>query len=389
MNSNVTVTAAQLAPNQRDVVLTLSPALAAGGSYTLTVRPLVVDRSASLNPCAGRSVTIAVPSVALPSVLTQVPETSTYTLVNQLSLANSTYSRHLGAPYSVDEGKFYNKAFDRLAYCLELVGTNGVTQWSYVSMDAFTDDLTKVGLPTADRKAGFQQYVTNVSIMAYSSATAPTPPIQTGAVARANIEFWPANYSAGNGKGIPGASDANYDFGDTWDGSLSAGHGSMQIHNYLAQQTVLSISQFTQGSTGMGFGTCNNAGNSGDKDWTFLSNQAAYTVKNLYVLARITGDVPMRSTANLRMWKQPTSQEVSEFSAVTFTAYSPDATSYQWFKNGVLIPGATQASYEIRRARVTDEGDYAVVAYKSISESTVSDAATLAVRQRGSIFILN
>ena len=389
LNSNVTVTAAQLAPNQRDVMLTLSPALAAGGSYTLTVRPLVADRSTSLNPCAGRTFTITVASNAVPAVLANIAETASYTLVNQLSLANSTYSRHLGAPYSIDEGKFYNKAFDRLAYCLELVGTNGVTQWSFVSMDAFTEDLTKVGLPTADRKAGFQQYVTNVSIQAYSSATAPTPPIQTGVVARANIEFWPANYSAGNAKGIPGASDSTYDFGDYWDGSVVAGHGCMQIHNYAAQQTILSISQFTQGSTGIGFGTCNNTGNASDKDWTFLSNQSAYTVKNLYVLARITGDVPMRSTANLRMWKQPASQEVSEFSAVTFTAYSPDATSYQWFKNGVLIPGATQASYEIRRARVTDEGDYAVVAYKSISETTVSTVATLSVRQRGLLFILN
>jgi hypothetical protein len=255
-------------------------------------------------------------------------------------------------------------------------------------MDAFTDDLTKVGLPTADRKAGFQQYVTNVSIQAYSSATAPTPPIQTGVVARANIEFWPANYSASNAKGIPGASDSNYDFGDYWDGSVSGGHGCMQIHNYAAQQTILSVSQFTQGSTGIGIGNCSYS-NGSDKDYTFIANQGAYTVKNLYVLARITGDMPMRSTANLRMWKQPVSQEVSEFSAVAFTAYSPDATSYQWFKNGVLIPGATQASYEIRRARVTDEGEYAVVAYKSISETTVSTAATLSVRQRGSLFILN
>ena len=66
--------------------------------------------------------------------------------------------------------------------------------------------------------------------------------------------------------------------------------------------------------------------------------------------------------------------------SITF-AVSADGTtpfSYQWFKNGAMIAGATGATYSISGVQATDAGDY----YASVSNSagsTTSDTATIMV----------
>ena len=39
------------------------------------------------------------------------------------------------------------RPFDRIAYFLELQGSDGDTKYVYVSMDAFTQDAGKIGVP--------------------------------------------------------------------------------------------------------------------------------------------------------------------------------------------------------------------------------------------------
>src|ERR1044071_5966190 len=68
--------------------------------------------------------------------------------------------------------------------------------------------------------------------------------------------------------------------------------------------------------------------------------------------------------------------------AGTATSLSVAATGdnlfYQWFKNGVLIPGATQSALPFASAQVTDSADYSVVVSNS-SGSVTSSVAKLVV----------
>ncbi|MEX6688182.1 gliding motility-associated C-terminal domain-containing protein [Danxiaibacter flavus] len=62
------------------------------------------------------------------------------------------------------------------------------------------------------------------------------------------------------------------------------------------------------------------------------------------------------------------SRPVSELGyqkVVTLTANAAGATSYQWYKSGVLIPGATAATYTIPSYSHADTGTYTVAAYNS------------------------
>ena len=76
-------------------------------------------------------------------------------------------------------------------------------------MDAFTDALDKIGVPTAASGARFQQNVSNLNV--YSNVKG----IVTGTgLTGGNIEFWPNNYGPANSANVPNASGQVYDFGD-------------------------------------------------------------------------------------------------------------------------------------------------------------------------------
>ena len=76
----------------------------------------------------------------------------------------------------------------------------------------------------------------------------------------------------------------------------------------------------------------------------------------------------------------PTSQKKCQGSAVTFTVQveSSKPLSYQWFKDGIEIPGATQDAYTIARAVLNDTGSYWVQAANNCSQIK-SGAAVLEI----------
>lgn len=98
-----------------------------------------------------------------------------------------------------------------------------------------------------------------------------------------NIEFWNTNYNGNQTGLIPGGTNA-FDYDDTRDGS--GNYGSMQIHNFDAQQTILAYNRWNDGSVSdLGIGNQP----TGNPDWTFAADQQPvgaddYTLKNLYVL---------------------------------------------------------------------------------------------------------
>jgi lysophospholipase L1-like esterase len=169
--------------------------------------------------------------------------------------------------------------FSRVAYYLELLPTGSSTpNWIWTSMDAFTNDAKKVGIPTVAAGATFQQNVTNLDVVSNVAGI-----VQGTTVSGGNIEFWPNNYSGTNALGIPNASTSTtlLDFGDTMSGTAPAsGHGSMQVHNHdtAAKQTLFAFNNW--GTTAvatnvfaLGIGNDPNTGRASyHPDWTFAAN---------------------------------------------------------------------------------------------------------------------
>jgi len=203
----------------------------------------------------------------------KVPEARQYQLVYDLDLSK------LGATinYDADNRAKVRGAFDRVAYFIELQGANGDTQYLYASMGAFTDSLDKIGVPTASSAARFQQDVTGLNV--YSNVRG----IVTGTnLPGGNIEFWPNNYAASNGAGVPNASDQSYDFGDQPTDPTS-GYGSMQIHNHDSKQTLFAVNHWSEGTRAdVGIGNRPEA----NADWTFAGNAGNWQAKRLRVFVR-------------------------------------------------------------------------------------------------------
>ena len=201
----------------------------------------------------------------------KVPEAKDYQLVYDLDLGK------LGAEitYGVDNHSKVQQPFDRIAYFLELQGADKETHYLYVSMDAFTDALDKIGVPTAKSGARFQQNVANMNV--YSNVKG----IVTGAGLKGgNIEFWPNNYGPVNSANVPNASGQVYDFGDETADPVD-GYGSMQVHNHDARQTLFALNHWKEGSRadlGIGNQPAENT------DWTFAGNAGSYQMKRLRVL---------------------------------------------------------------------------------------------------------
>jgi sialate O-acetylesterase len=206
-------------------------------------------------------------------LVVKVPEAKDYKLVYDLDLAK------LGPTitYDVNNRAKIQQPFDRIAYFLELQGADGNTQYLYVSMDAFTDALDKIGVPTVSSGAHFQQNVANMNV--YSNAKGIVA--RTG-LAGGNIEFWPNNYGPANSANVPNASAQVWDFGDEPAEPVD-GYGSMQIHNHDARQTLFALNHWREGShadLGIGNQPTDNP------DWTFAGNAGSYQAKRLRVLVR-------------------------------------------------------------------------------------------------------
>ncbi|HEY4415046.1 MAG TPA: sialate O-acetylesterase [Verrucomicrobiae bacterium] len=200
-----------------------------------------------------------------------VPEAKDYQVAYDLDLTKlgSTIS------YDVDNHQNLKHPFDRIAYFIELQDANWNTQDLYVSMDAFTDDAGKIGVPVFGSGAHFQQNVANLNV--YSNVKG----IVTGThLNGGNIEFWPNNYAQANGANVPNASSETFDFGDQ-PNFPEDGYGCMQVHNHDAHQTLFAINHWREGAhADIGIG--NQPKDS--PDWTFASNAGSYHVMHLRVL---------------------------------------------------------------------------------------------------------
>ena len=372
----------------RDVLLTLAQPLEVDTTNALVV---------SLAPYAA-DVTLSVVARdgAVPAFLTNaVPELAGYRLLNELKVTDRVCYSHPGADYLVDESRFDGgMRFDRVAYCMELQDTNS-WRWTCAAMDTFCEDASKIGVPSVERQINHQCYVTNLSV--YAGASAGALPVHTGNYATGNLEFWPNNYGASNPRNVPGASASDYDFGDSMpDAKLANGHGSMQVHNYLERETILSLVAFGHSGAGKelntripGLGVGNNPNSTAkkDPDWTFQEGNAVnYSVKNIYVLVRplATGAASLGNGPEIIVQPDASTKRLLGTGDIVLSVYAPDAVSYQWRKDGVPIPNATGRELVITD-KVESHGTYDVVAYIDNANYTVSTPARATVFNLGSV----
>jgi chitodextrinase len=213
------------------------------------------------------------------SVFNYVAEAADFDLVYILNIEDEgNYRDTTPVPYCVDRTASITNPFDRIAYCLELDSGSGL-EWVYVSMDAFTNDIQRVGLPHhVNNPVLYQQAVSNMNVFASAGAGVTTGEVIT----TGNIEMWPSNYDKTNKAGVPGASSTTWDFGDGGS-STGAGYGSFQVHNYGALETIFAYNAWGSGNSDeVGIGNRPTS----DPDWTFSGNAASYIIKRLYVLTR-------------------------------------------------------------------------------------------------------
>ena len=226
------------------------------------------------NLCGGTGLPVgAVRGGEVPDFLSSLPVAKEYSLVYDLDLNHLSHDIR----YDVDRSDTI-KSFDRIGYLVELTAASGEKQ-VFVSMEAFTKDVHKIGIPTIASGARFQQALTSMDVFSSHSSIKSGTGIATG-----NIEFWPDNYGMINGASVVGASSDIYDFGDET-GPPADGYGSMQIHDFATKQTLFSINHW-----GAGAGADLGIGNGPERtpDWTFSGNGGSYSSKRLRVYVRET-----------------------------------------------------------------------------------------------------
>ena len=204
-----------------------------------------------------------------------VPESQDYQLIYEKDL------NQLGQSFTYDTNNAANFTgpFDRIAYYVEISDGDGTPQWVYVSMDAFTDDLSKIGIPTFGTGAVFQQKLSNLNV---TSNVRGVPNVQGRA---GNIEFWPNNYGQSNAANVPGATSNAYDTGDQISTNKPDGYGSMQVHLAEPAVTVFALNNWKAETPDLGIG---NNTHGREPDWTFSKSAGQFPIKHLKILVRPT-----------------------------------------------------------------------------------------------------
>ena len=247
--------------------------LSADGVHVPTAFRFAWDKSAEPNLTGGTGLPVgACRAGEVPDYLSRYSLGQEYELVYELDLntLNNTID------YSIDQSENISD-FDRIGYLVELESAAFGQQAIFVSMNAFTDDVKKIGVPQFSADTFFQQSVENVE--SYS-----TVPSLNHKNIEGNIEFWSNNYAPNNTSNVPGGSDSLYDIGDSIAEPLN-GYGSMQVHNTKGKQTLFALNHWGMGD-GADLGIGNSEGST--RDWTFTKNAGDYSSKRLRIYVRIT-----------------------------------------------------------------------------------------------------
>src|SRR6476661_1999443 len=237
-------------------------------TFTVTVNDTQAPSAPSALPAA--------PAAAVANV----PEAAGYGVLYQLNIPNvAQFNNQASVPYAVNNSGASIPRPNRVAYYMELTNGTG-TKWVWASMNNFATTLTQLGVPhPTQNNVVWSRPVTGLNVFSSTGAG-----VTTGTnVGDGRVEIWPWNYAATNIDNVSGASGTTYDFGDQVQLN-TGGHGSFQVHNVTAAQTVFAYNNWGINNQVGELGIGNNTGSSGNPDWTFQQTANTYTVKTIYIL---------------------------------------------------------------------------------------------------------
>ena len=204
-----------------------------------------------------------------------VPEAKNMKVAYAVSVKNVREGNDIA--YLVDNSnELSGKKIKKIGYFMFLNNKNG-ERYVYATVNPFSQDIKKLGIPTVANKAYFQQKVTNLTVKTNA------PNLTSGNFADGNVEIWSSDYNAGNSAKIDGASDAAFDFGDGGGNSNRNGFGSFQLHNYALKEVVFALNKFA-GPVDVGIG--NNSPNQ-HLDYTFSGNSRNYDYGILLIMVEV------------------------------------------------------------------------------------------------------
>ncbi len=202
------------------------------------------------------------------------PDLAAANLVYVYDISTGLSGSPTGVTYATDKSADV-KSFKTVGYLMYLADKEGKVSYVLTTMDAFTDDAKKIGVPTFASGAVFQQMVKNLTVKSNVDG------VKNGEFAEGNIEFWPTNYQQGNEAQVPGASDKDFDFGDKR--SADGNYGSMQVHNTAEKATVFAYNRwFDKAKFDIGIGMPRG----GQPDWTFTRQGDSYATALLFVFVK-------------------------------------------------------------------------------------------------------
>jgi len=165
--------------------------------------------------------------------------------------------------------------FSRVNYLLVLKDKNLKVDYVAASVDAFTKDAGKLGIPFKMQHS-FNQVVEGLR---YESSF---PNIVSRAPSPAVLEITGKNYRSAVSKKLDGGAAKLFDFDDTF--AASGSYGCFQLHDQRRKKTIFAYNNF-RGGNGCDIGIGNNpaVGPKSNPDWTFSKSGNKYISAELYI----------------------------------------------------------------------------------------------------------
>lgn len=204
-----------------------------------------------------------------------LPELRGFRKVYEIDLPVNGNFAYAAPKYEIDASASAG-VFTQVAYALQLQETAGSIRYVFASMDAFTQDAKKLGIPYAKSGIRHQTKVSNLTVRSNVDSIPALDNSDGG-----NIEFWELNYGNPNGLGLPGADGRKYDFDDQLAGDGM--YGSMQLHAWKNKVTLFAYNNFNGGGT-CDIGIGNNTGE--NPDYTFMGNGGQYSTRRLTIFVK-------------------------------------------------------------------------------------------------------
>ena len=322
---------------------------------------------------------------AIAPEMKNVPDASKYQIVQGARLTSQMATQWSADFGGVDYDIVNNVAqlkqnfgpFDRVGYYMEYAqNASDPLKYVFVSFDAMTADIDKIGVPTVTSGEFYQQTVKNLKVTTNVTAsdgliTDPSTNAQVAANSTVSyntgyLEFWPSNYAKAKSNIISQGDGNTYDINDS-NGNTGFGHGSMQVHSVDTSQTIFALNHFN-GVKQFGIGSKP----SGEPDWTGDENKKNYAIANVYTFAK-----PVLSDMDSDHF-QPIQSEAANMNLVykldcpLYGTYSADNYTVNNINNLGDLKGMPigRVAYYMTLEKADGTGtDYAYASYDSVTNN--------------------